>query len=39
MLQDENQTSRRAGTTTAWDSGIGGLSSTTHTATQLEGWT
>ncbi|XP_043996758.1 kinesin-like protein KIF20A [Gambusia affinis] len=36
LKEDENQTSRRAGTTTAWDSGIGGLSSTTHTATQLE---
>ncbi|KAM4726963.1 kinesin-like protein KIF20A [Anableps anableps] len=36
LKEDENQTSRRAGTTTVWDSGIGGLSSTTHTATQLE---
>ncbi|MED6290639.1 hypothetical protein CHARACLAT_015234 [Characodon lateralis] len=36
LKEDENQTSGRAGTTTVWDSGIGGLSSTTHTATQLE---
>lgn len=37
MLQDENQTSRRGGTTTIWDSGIGGLSSTSNIAAQLEG--
>ncbi|KAM4546341.1 kinesin-like protein KIF20A [Fundulus diaphanus] len=36
LKEDENQTSRRAGTTTVWDSGIGGLSSTTHIASQLE---
>lgn len=35
--QDENLTSRRAGTTTVWDSGVGGLSSTTQITTQLEG--
>lgn len=29
--------SRRGGTTTVWDSGVGGLSSTSHIATQLEG--
>ncbi|XP_067350658.1 kinesin-like protein KIF20A isoform X1 [Channa argus] len=33
---DENLTSRRGGTTTVWDSGIGGLSSTSNMATQLE---
>lgn len=36
LKEDENQTFRRAGTTTVWDSGIGGLSLTTHTVTQLE---
>lgn len=36
-LQDEGQTSRRGGTTTIWDSGIGGLSSTSNIAAQLEG--
>ncbi|XP_035999071.1 kinesin-like protein KIF20A isoform X1 [Fundulus heteroclitus] len=36
LKEDENQSSRRAGTTSAWDSGIGGLSSTTHIASQLE---
>lgn len=37
LLQDENPSSRRGGTTTIWDSGIGGLSSTSNMATQLEG--
>lgn len=37
LLQDENQISRRGGTTTVWDSGIGGLTSTSNIATQLEG--
>lgn len=37
LLQDENLNSRRGGTTTIWDSGIGGLSSTSNIATQLEG--
>lgn len=37
MLQDENLTSRRGGTTSTWDSGIGGLSSTSNIASQLEG--
>ncbi|KAM7374276.1 hypothetical protein PAMP_006944 [Pampus punctatissimus] len=36
LKEDENQTSRRGGTTTLWDSGIGGLSSTSNIATQLE---
>eukprot|EP00064_Thunnus_orientalis_P008308 superscaffoldBa00000979_g8331 len=36
LKEDENQTSRRGGTTTIWDSGIGGLSSTSNIATQLE---
>lgn len=39
LLQDEFQTTRRDGNTTIWDSGIGGLSSISHTATQLEGQT
>ncbi|KAM9728413.1 kinesin-like protein KIF20A [Menidia menidia] len=34
LKEDESQTSRRVGTTTIWDSGVGGLSSTT--ATQFE---
>ncbi|KAM4545716.1 kinesin-like protein KIF20A isoform 1-T2 [Odontesthes bonariensis] len=34
LKEDESLTCRRVGTTTVWDSGIGGLSSTT--ATQLE---
>uniref|UniRef100_A0A8C4DU92 Kinesin-like protein n=1 Tax=Dicentrarchus labrax TaxID=13489 RepID=A0A8C4DU92_DICLA len=37
LKEDENQMSRRGGTTTIWDSGIGGLSSTSNIATQLEG--
>uniref|UniRef100_A0A8D0A6T4 Kinesin-like protein n=1 Tax=Sander lucioperca TaxID=283035 RepID=A0A8D0A6T4_SANLU len=36
LKEDENQTSRRGGTTTVWDSGIGGLSSTSNLATQLD---
>ncbi|CAK6953778.1 kinesin-like protein KIF20A isoform X1 [Scomber scombrus] len=36
LKEDENQTSRRGGTTTIWDSGIGGLSSTSNIAAQLE---
>nr|XP_046267034.1 kinesin-like protein KIF20A [Scatophagus argus]XP_046267035.1 kinesin-like protein KIF20A [Scatophagus argus]XP_046267036.1 kinesin-like protein KIF20A [Scatophagus argus]XP_046267037.1 kinesin-like protein KIF20A [Scatophagus argus] len=36
LKEDENQSSCRGGTTTVWDSGIGGLSYTTHIATQLE---
>ncbi|XP_042355037.1 kinesin-like protein KIF20A [Plectropomus leopardus] len=36
LKEDENQSSRRGGTTTIWDSGIGGLSSTSHSATHLE---
>uniref|UniRef100_A0A4W6CPJ2 Kinesin-like protein n=1 Tax=Lates calcarifer TaxID=8187 RepID=A0A4W6CPJ2_LATCA len=36
MLQDENLTSRRVGTTTNGDSGFGGLSSTSNIASQLE---
>ncbi|XP_051256996.1 kinesin-like protein KIF20A isoform X1 [Dicentrarchus labrax] len=36
LKEDENQMSRRGGTTTIWDSGIGGLSSTSNIATQLE---
>ncbi|XP_070774201.1 kinesin-like protein KIF20A [Enoplosus armatus] len=35
LKEDENRT-RRGGTTTIWDSGIGGLSSTSNIATQLE---
>lgn len=37
VLQDENTTSRRGGTTTIWDSGVGGLSSTSNFTSQLEG--
>lgn len=37
LFQDMNQTSRRGGTTTIWDSGVGGLSSSCTFATQLEG--
>ncbi|XP_068456646.1 kinesin-like protein KIF20A isoform X2 [Clinocottus analis] len=33
---NENLTSRRGGNTSIWDSGIGGLSSTSNIATQLE---
>ncbi|XP_078477969.1 LOW QUALITY PROTEIN: kinesin-like protein KIF20A, partial [Lampetra planeri] len=36
LKEDVNLRSRRAGTTTVWDSGIGGLSSTSNIATQLE---
>ncbi|XP_071317227.1 kinesin-like protein KIF20A [Trachinotus anak] len=36
LKEDENSTSRRGGTTTIWDSGIGGLSSTSNIASQLE---
>uniref|UniRef100_A0A7N6BZR5 Kinesin-like protein n=1 Tax=Anabas testudineus TaxID=64144 RepID=A0A7N6BZR5_ANATE len=36
VLQDENTTSRRGGTTTIWDSGVGGLSSTSNFTSQLE---
>lgn len=36
LKEDEGQTSRRGGTTTVWDSGIGGLSSTTNMVTRLE---
>ncbi|XP_044077518.1 kinesin-like protein KIF20A [Siniperca chuatsi] len=36
LKEDENLTSRRGGTTTIWDSGVGGLSSTSNIATQLE---
>uniref|UniRef100_UPI0037E88CD4 kinesin-like protein KIF20A n=1 Tax=Semicossyphus pulcher TaxID=241346 RepID=UPI0037E88CD4 len=36
LKEDENQTSRRGGTTTIWDSGVGGLSSTCNFGTQLE---
>ncbi|XP_038133502.1 kinesin-like protein KIF20A [Cyprinodon tularosa] len=36
LKEDEFQTTRRDGNTTIWDSGIGGLSSISHTATQLE---
>lgn len=35
--KDESLNSRRGGNTTVWDSGIGGLSSTSHLVTQLEG--
>ncbi|XP_008274463.1 kinesin-like protein KIF20A isoform X2 [Stegastes partitus] len=35
-LLREDETSRRGGTTTIWDSGIGGLSSTSNLANQLE---
>lgn len=37
LLKEEDlQTSRRGGTTTVWDSGIGGLSSTSNMVTHLE---
>ncbi|XP_040007021.1 kinesin-like protein KIF20A isoform X2 [Xiphias gladius] len=36
LTEDENLTSRRGGTTTIGDSGIGGLSSTSNIASQLE---
>ncbi|XP_061155696.1 kinesin-like protein KIF20A isoform X3 [Syngnathus typhle] len=35
-IQDENPNSYRGGNTTTWDSGVGGLSSTSHIATQME---
>uniref|UniRef100_A0A7N6B1R1 Kinesin-like protein n=1 Tax=Anabas testudineus TaxID=64144 RepID=A0A7N6B1R1_ANATE len=37
LKEDENTTSRRGGTTTIWDSGVGGLSSTSNFTSQLEG--
>lgn len=39
LSQDKNLSSRRGGTTSVWDSGIGGFSSagTSNFATQLEG--
>ncbi|XP_037324090.2 kinesin-like protein KIF20A isoform X1 [Pungitius pungitius] len=36
LKENENLSSRRGGDTTTWDSGIGGLSSTSNIATQLE---
>ncbi|KAM3601814.1 uncharacterized protein V6R79_019269 [Siganus canaliculatus] len=36
LKEDESLTSRRGGTTTIWDSGIGGLSSTSSITAQLE---
>ncbi|XP_031725122.1 kinesin-like protein KIF20A isoform X1 [Anarrhichthys ocellatus] len=36
LKEDGNLTSRRGGNSTVWDSGIGGLSSTSNFATQLE---
>ncbi|XP_069002610.1 kinesin-like protein KIF20A [Embiotoca jacksoni] len=36
LKEDENLASGRSGTTTIWDSGVGGLSSTSNIATQLE---
>ncbi|XP_029956987.1 kinesin-like protein KIF20A isoform X2 [Salarias fasciatus] len=36
LKEDESMTSRRVGTTTIWDSGIGGLSATSNAATHLE---
>uniref|UniRef100_A0A8C2ZNY9 Kinesin-like protein n=1 Tax=Cyclopterus lumpus TaxID=8103 RepID=A0A8C2ZNY9_CYCLU len=36
LKENENLTSRRGGNTSIWDSGIGGLSSTSNIATQLE---
>uniref|UniRef100_A0A7N6B6I5 Kinesin-like protein n=1 Tax=Anabas testudineus TaxID=64144 RepID=A0A7N6B6I5_ANATE len=36
LKEDENTTSRRGGTTTIWDSGVGGLSSTSNFTSQLE---
>uniref|UniRef100_A0A8C5G626 Kinesin-like protein n=1 Tax=Gouania willdenowi TaxID=441366 RepID=A0A8C5G626_GOUWI len=36
LREDECTTSRRGGTTTIWDSGVGGLSSTSYTTTRLE---
>lgn len=37
LLQDENQSCRRGGNTSTWDSGIGGLSSISNMASQFEG--
>lgn len=37
VFQDDNLTSRRVGATSVWDSGVGGLSSLSEIATQLEG--
>ncbi|XP_041808496.1 kinesin-like protein KIF20A [Chelmon rostratus] len=36
LLKEDDLSSRQGGTTTIWDSGIGGLSSTSYIATQLE---
>ncbi|CAL9685590.1 unnamed protein product [Knipowitschia caucasica] len=36
LLKDDSPMSRRVGTTTVWDSGIGGLSSLSNMVTQLE---
>nr|XP_040038475.1 kinesin-like protein KIF20A isoform X1 [Gasterosteus aculeatus aculeatus] len=36
LKENENLSSRRGGNTTTWDSGIGGLSSTSNIVTQLE---
>ncbi|KAM9847055.1 kinesin-like protein KIF20A [Aulostomus maculatus] len=36
LKEDENPVSRRGGATSIWDSGVGGLSSTSNMATQLE---
>ncbi|XP_068187431.1 kinesin-like protein KIF20A [Antennarius striatus] len=36
LKEEENLNCRRGGTTTVWDSGIGGLSSTSNIPTQLE---
>ncbi|XP_061607791.1 kinesin-like protein KIF20A isoform X1 [Phyllopteryx taeniolatus] len=36
LKEDENMSSRRAGNTTIWDSGIGGLSAASHIAVQLD---
>lgn len=36
LKEDDSQASRRVGTTTVWDSGIGGLSSTSNMGTHLE---
>lgn len=36
LKEDENMSSRRPGTTSIWDSGVGGLSSTSNIATLLE---
>ncbi|XP_049597849.1 kinesin-like protein KIF20A isoform X1 [Syngnathus scovelli] len=36
LKEDENPNSYGGGNTTTWDSGVGGLSSTSHIATQME---